>query len=381
MRRDRLLIGARAGDEDMRALGLMSGTSLDGIDVAWLDTDGTADVGFGPTGFYPYAEHQRALLREALAAAVDLSDRDARPGVLGRADALVTELHARAVRTFLADHGLAADRIDVVGFHGQTVLHRPEKRLTVQLGDGAALARGCGIGVVADFRAADVAAGGQGAPFVPAYHRALAAGAGVALPAVVLNVGGVANITFLAGRDLDPLACDTGPGNALLDDLMLERTGIAIDRDGATAARGRVDEAILGRMIAHPFFAAPSPKSLDRNAWSRAPVAHLSTEDAAATLTAFTAMGVAEAVRLMPAVPGVVIVCGGGARNPTLMRELASRLPCAVQDSASLGWTGDAIEAQAFAYLAVRSRRGLPLSFPGTTGVGMPMTGGVYHPA
>ncbi len=363
----------------MIALGLMSGTSLDGIDLALLDTDGDCALAFGATGFRPYAEAERAVLRQALDASVALSDRHARHGILAMAEDLVTDLHAQAIAKFIEDNGLEAGKIDIVGFHGQTVLHRPEVRLTVQIGNGAALARRCGIDVVADFRAADVAAGGQGAPFVPAYHRALAAVSDVALPAVLLNIGGVANITALIDTNVDPLACDTGPGNALIDDLMLERTGVAIDRDGATAARGQVDEAILANMLSHPFFDLPLPKSLDRNAWSRKPVAGLSTEDAAATLTAFTAACAAEAVQRLPNRPRVVIVCGGGARNPTLMRELFSRLPCPVRDAAHFGWAGDAIEAQAFAYLAVRSRRSLPLSFPGTTGVKAPMLGGVYH--
>ena len=365
----------------MRALGLMSGTSLDGIDVAWLDTDGADMLEPGPTGFFPYADHERSLLRDALTAGAALSDRLARPGILAPAEDLVTRLHGTAVEHFLRDHGLKPRDIDVVGFHGQTVLHRPKQGLTVQIGYGAELARLTGLDVIADFRAADVAAGGQGAPLVPAFHRALASAARLSMPAVLLNVGGVANITFLSDGDADPVACDTGPGNALIDDLMLERTGVAVDRDGATAARGQVHEAELREMLAHPFFALPAPKSLDRNAWSRGPVAHLATEDAAATLTAFTAAGVAEAIKRLPRAPGRIIVCGGGARNPTLMRELAARLPCRVADAAAFGWSGDAIEAQAFAYLAVRSRRGLPLSFPGTTGVRKPTQGGVYHPA
>ena len=285
-----------------RAIGLISGTSMDGVDVALLDTDGRSHVVAGPTGFQPYAADDRALLRDALGVAARLTDRSARPGLLVEAERLVTDRHAAAVERFLADEGIDPGSVDLVGFHGQTVLHRPDQALTVQIGDGAAMARRLGIDVVADLRAADMAAGGQGAPLVPVYHRALALASGLALPAVLLNVGGVSNITFLPATG-DPLACDTGPGNALLDDLMLERTGEPIDRDGAMAASGRVDERALARLLDHPFFALPAPKSLDRNAFSRAPVDGLGTADAAATLVAFTADSVASMFRYLPAPP------------------------------------------------------------------------------
>ena len=362
----------------MLALGLMSGTSMDGIDLALVETDGEDRVVTGPTGFAPYADADRALLRQALADAAALQRRDARPGALAAAEARVTVLHAAAVGTFVADHAAAARGLAVLGFHGQTVLHRPERRLTVQIGDGAALARATGVDVVADLRAADVAAGGQGAPLVPVFHRALARAAGLPAPAVILNLGGVGNITFLPETG-DPVAFDTGPGNALIDDLMLERTGTALDRDGEAAGQGRADAGLVAELMRHPFFAAPPPKSLDRNAWSRAAVAPLSTADAAATLTDFTAASVARALAHLPAAPVVLVVCGGGARNPVLMARLAARLACRVAGAREFGWDGDAIEAQAFAYLAVRSCRGLPLTFPGTTGVAAPRTGGVLH--
>ncbi len=364
----------------MLALGLMSGTSMDGIDLAVLETDGGDRLSFGPTGFVPYGADDRALLRQALADAVGLGDRTARPGALREADARVTALHVAAVRGFVAAHPEATRGLELIGFHGQTVLHRPERRLTVQIGDGAALARDCGIGVVADLRAADVAAGGQGAPLVPAFHRALAGSAGVALPAAVLNLGGVGNITFLPERG-DPIAFDTGPANALVDDLMLERTGQPFDRDGATAAGGTIHGAVVDALMRHPYFDVPPPKSLDRNDWSRAAVAALSTADAAATLVDFTAASVARALDLLRDRPTLLVVCGGGARNPTLMGRLRTRLPCRVEGAGVMGWDGDAVEAQAFAYLAVRSRSGLPITFPGTTGIAVPMTGGCFHPA
>ena len=359
----------------MRALGLMSGTSMDGVDVALIDTDGAAAIAFGPRDFFPYAEDDRALLRSALTDAVAMTDRTDRPGVLGRAEAMVTDRHAEAIERFLDRHGMAAASVDLVGFHGQTVLHRPQANLTVQIGDGAALARRLGIKVASDFRAADVAAGGQGAPLVPIYHQALVERAGLEGPVALVNIGGVANFTFVAAGS-GPIACDTGPGNALLDDLMLARTGVAFDRDGAVAARGRADEAALAALMAHPYFALPAPKSLDRNAFSHAPVDALTLEDAAATLVAFTAATIAVALASMPVPPVVAIVCGGGARNPTLLRALAARLPCRVETADDRGWSVDAMEAQAFAYLAVRATKGLPITFPGTTGVAVPLAGG-----
>ena len=361
-----------------RALGLMSGTSMDGIDVAVLDTDGGDVIRPGPTGFAPFDDHDRGVLRDALAAATALVDRNSRPAALARAEALVTDRHAAAVERVLAEHGIPPDSIDVVGFHGQTVLHRPERGLTVQLGDGAALAARLGIDVVADLRAADMLAGGQGAPLVPIYHRALVRAAGLPGTVLVVNVGGVANVT-LVSDDRDPVAGDTGPGNALLDDLMLARTGLAMDRDGSAGARGRIDEAALAALMAHPFFALPLPKSLDRNAFSAAPVSSLATDDAAATLTAFTAASIAAVLPHLPQAPRLAVVCGGGARNPTLMTALGARLGCPVQVADALGWNGDAVEAQAFAYLAVRSLLGLPLTFPGITGVPRPVKGGVLH--
>lgn len=358
-----------------RAIGLMSGTSMDGVDVALLDTDGEARLVFGPTGFFAYSEADRDLLRAALAEATDLADREARPGAVGAAERLITERHAQAVESFLRDEKLDPAAVDIIGFHGQTVLHRPERRLTVQIGDAKALAERLGVDVAFDFRADDVAAGGEGAPLAPAYHRALVAASGIAGPAAVINIGGVANVTFVDGA-AEPVAFDTGPGNALIDDLMLARTGQPVDRDGATAAKGRVDEAVLQSLLLHPYFQKAYPKSLDRNDFSFHLTDKLSVEDAAATLTAFTAASLGLAFGQRPSAPARVIICGGGAHNPTLMGELARRLPCPVATAAEVGWMGDAIEAQAFAFLAVRVLNGLPLTFPGTTGVSAPTKGG-----
>jgi anhydro-N-acetylmuramic acid kinase len=365
----------------MRAIGLMSGTSMDGIDVAMIETDGERVTRFGPSAIHPY-RGEEAVLRRAAEAASALRDRAERPGVVGEAERIVTALHAAAVKAFLAANGIDRGTIDVVGFHGQTVLHRPERRLTVQLGDGGALARAIGLPVVYDFRAADVAAGGQGAPLVPVFHRALACTLDRRPPIAVLNLGGVANITVIDGEN-DPVACDTGPGNALIDDFMHARVGAARDADGAAAARGRIDEDAVRRVLAHPFFDRPPPKSLDRNDFrdwvgTQAALAGKDTEDGAATLTALTAASVALAVRHLPRAPRTWIVAGGGAYNPTLMRMLADRLaPAAVMTAQDVGWSVDALEAQAFAFLSVRTLMGLPITFPTTTGAPRPMAGGV----
>ncbi|MEW6767591.1 MAG: anhydro-N-acetylmuramic acid kinase [Pseudomonadota bacterium] len=360
----------------MKAIGLMSGTSLDGIDVALIETDGERIQAFGPTGYRAYTDEERSLLRGALAEAVNVTDRSSRPGALRQAEELVTRVHAESIEAFLAAHEIDRRQIDVVGFHGQTVLHRPDSKLTIQIGDGRALAGQLGTSVVFDFRAADVAQGGQGAPLVPVYHRALVNALNRNGPTVVVNIGGVANVTYIDGDTL--IACDTGPGNALLDDFMLRATGQAVDRDGRLAANGRADDNWIARALEHPFFAKPIPKSLDRNDFASLTVGPMKVEDGAATLTALTAASIARILPFLPRPPQQWIVVGGGANNPTLMRMLQDRLsPATVARGHDLGWSGDAVEAQAFAYMAVRSIKGLPLTYPGTTGVPKPLTGGI----
>jgi anhydro-N-acetylmuramic acid kinase len=357
-----------------RAIGAMTGTSMDAIDLAYLETDGRDTLKFGPSASYPFSDADRVVLREAVAAARYLGRRDERPGPLAKAEDLITRRHVEAIRAFLAAYGIASASVDLIGFHGQTVLHRPDFGLTVQIGSGEKLAREVGIDVAYDLRAADMAAGGQGAPLVPVFHRALAEASGAALPMLFVNIGGVANMTYVSGDD--PVACDAGPGNALIDDLMLERTGQALDRDGACALSGTVNETALATLLDHPWFAQKPPKSLDRNAFSSAPVAALSTPDAAATLAAFTAGGILAHLKFLPTPPRLIVVCGGGARNPALMQALAQKAPCPVRQAENFGWDSQAIEAQAFAFLGVRSLKGLPLTFPTTTGAAAPTCGG-----
>jgi anhydro-N-acetylmuramic acid kinase len=361
----------------MMAMGLMSGTSLDGVDVALIETDGRRVQAFGPSGYRPYSENERDLLRQALSEAVSLPQRDARPGILGEAERAVTIAHAEAIATFTSQNHINREDIDIVGFHGQTVLHRPARKMTVQIGDAPALARAIHIPVMHDFRAADVAAGGQGAPFVPVYHRALAQSLQREGPIVVVNIGGVSNITYIDGADT-LIACDTGPGNALLDDFMFRNTGQRFDCEGRMAAQGDADLAWVGRVLKHPFFAKLPPKSLDRNDFASLPLPEMAPADGAATLTAFTAAAIARIVPLLPKEPRSWIVAGGGARNLTMLRMLRERLePATVETADALGWSVDAIEAQAFGFLAARGLKGLPLSYPATTGVPIPMTGGV----
>jgi anhydro-N-acetylmuramic acid kinase len=361
------------------AVGLMSGTSQDGVDVALVDTDGERIAQLGPTACRPYTGEERALLRRASAVAANLTERDARPEIVAEAERLINNAHAEAVETFLTANALAPVNVAAVGFHGQTLLHRPERGLTLQIGNGRALAARLGIPVVYDFRAADMAAGGQGAPLAPAFHRALVRQLHRDPPIAVLNLGGVANLTYVDGDEL--IACDTGPGNALLDDFLRLRTGDPLDTDGRKAAAGTVDALTVERLLAHPFFALPPPKSLDRNEFHSRVGAALDgcgVEDGAATLTALTAAAVARIVAHLPRPPATWIVAGGGARNPTLLRMLAERLaPAHVETAHAVGWSIDSLEAQAFAFLAVRSLRGLPITFPGTTGAPRPMTGGV----
>jgi len=352
----------------------MSGTSLDGIDVAVLATDGERRVVAGPALTLPYPGAFRERLRGVLGATEKNPD-------VAAVEAELTRLHAACVAAFRTRHPETA--FDLVGFHGHTILHRPAERRTWQIGDGALLARLIGVDVVADFRSADVAAGGEGAPLAPLYHAALAAD--LAKPLAILNLGGVGNATWIGpgadeGSD-DILAFDTGPGNALIDDWVRRRTGREADIDGALALAGRASAAHVASFLRHKYFARKPPKSLDRDEFQGAISDDFELADGAATLTEITAAAVAEASRHFPAAPREWLICGGGRHNPALMAALARRLEVSVRPVEAAGWDGDALEAQAFAYLAVRSVLRLPLSLPSTTGAPHPTRGGRRFPA
>lgn len=360
----------------MRAIGLMSGTSMDGIDVAVIDTNGEDIVRRGPSRTFAYAKEVRSVLGDAVSEARSLTVRTDRPSALKKAEQLVTEQHAEAVEVFLTKEGLPSESIDVVGFHGQTVLHRPENALTVQLGDGPMLSRLLGLPVVFDLRAADMAHGGQGAPLAPVYHRALVA-ALPQRPLGVLNIGGVANITWIS-RDEELIAFDTGPGGALIDDWVARCSAgtMSHDIDGDLAASGTVNEGVVGFFTGHAYFAEPPPKSLDRNTFFWDLVQWMSPEDGAATLTAMSAEAVALGLKHLPEAPVRIVACGGGRKNKTLLEMIAARSGVEVVRAEAVGLDGDSVEAEAWAYMAVRSRLGLPITFPGTTGSGEPCCGG-----
>ncbi len=360
-----------------KVIGLMSGTSLDGVDAALIETDGEAVVHPGPSLMIPYDLEMRALLRAALEDARAVAQGGPVPHSIRDAERRLTEIHADAVAALIEKSGVRD--VALLGFHGQTILHRPERRWTWQIGDGAQLARLTGIDVVNDFRSADVKAGGQGAPLVPLYHAALARNSPLAQPLAVVNIGGVANVTYINGDHV--LAFDTGPGNAPIDDWMHRHTGSPVDLNGEYAAAGKVDDAALDAMLANAFFGRPPPKSLDRMDFGVAAVEALSPADGAATLTAFTAASVARAREHFPDPATTWIICGGGRHNSTLMGMLQARVNAQVLKAEGARWDGDALEAEAFAYLAVRSLKGLPLSLPTTTGVAQPMTGGHFWKA
>ena len=354
-----------------RAVGVISGTSMDAIDVALLDGDGEKIAHVGPGAAYPYPAEVLARLRAVVA------DPDMAAGPLEDLERDVTDAHVAAVERFLAEHAVARGSVALVGLHGQTVLHRPQAGYTRQLCDGARAANRLGVDVVSDFRSADVAAGGEGAPLVPLYHAAIAAG--LERPLIFLNWGGVGNVTFL-GAAGEIIAFDTGPANAPLDDFVQRRLRLSHDADGALAARGQVDEALVARWMLDPYFQRNAPKSLDRNHFRAlaADVEKLSDADGAATLAAFTVEATAAALALVPQTPRRWLVCGGGRRNITLMARLSRRLGVRVDPIEAIGQDGDFVEAACFAHLALRARRGLPISLPSTTGAPAPMTGGRF---
>ena len=357
-------------------IGLMSGTSMDGVDVAMLRTDGIKIAEFGPFETYDYTDQDRAVVARAVAAARSITQRDDRPGPLAVAEQLITDRHVEAIGSFLNKVGLPSSDVDLLGFHGQTVFHDPGLALTVQIGDGQGLADRTGIDVVWDMRADDVSAGGQGAPLAPVFHRALADLADLPRPVVFLNIGGVANVTWI-GADGELLAFDTGPGNALIDDWMQSVAGERFDRDGENARRGKEPgSALIQAFLDDDYFSLNPPKSLDRDHFSVPALGSCSLEDGARLLTRLTVESIAAALQVFPGRPVTWIASGGGARNSFMLELLQDRLDGVLVPAEDCGFDGDAIEAQAFGFLAVRSARGLPLSFPGTTGVSRPLTGG-----
>lgn len=363
----------------MLVLGFMTGTSLDAVDMAVLETDGEAIQAFGPAGERKLTDATRNVLLEATQQALKWERGTPPPAIFPHAAEMVAEEHFSAAEAFLQANDLSWPDIDLIGMHGQTVLHeRPSEGApgrTVQLGDAAMLARLSGRPVAYDFRTADVAAGGQGAPLAPIYHLARAKASGLQPPLAVLNVGGVANVTFWTGGE-EIAAFDTGPGNGMIDLLVQARGAGRYDAGGKYASVGRVDEGVVRALLAHPYFEAPPPKSLDRFDFSLEPLEPLQLEDAAATLVAFTAETVKAGFEMMGAAPTEVIVTGGGRHNPEIMKALTDRLSMPVKTAEDHGWRGDSIEAEAFAYLAARTFRGLPISFPKTTGVPQAMAGG-----
>ncbi len=363
------------------AIGLMSGTSMDGIDIALLRTDGREVVERGASLYIPYDDELRGRWKQALQTAKVIRDRRERPGNLGAAEQALTLCHAAVVKSFLMRNGLSPSDIDVIGFHGQTVLHRPDEGLTVQIGDGPLLAAETGIDVVYDMRANDMVAGGQGAPLIPIYHAALSANLPpeFAVPVVFVNIGGISNLTYVA-EDGALSAFDSGPGNMLIDQWIEAHTGKAYDRNGETAARGTVSPPLVRRYLDSPFFSANMRRSLDRSDFLPPVKGEVSLADGARTLAHVTAASILKLAGYLPQPPKTYVVCGGGRLNPVIMAEfseLAEEQGARVVAAEAAGFDGGSMEAEAWAYLAVRSLEGLPLTYPGTTGVSVPVTGGI----
>lgn len=364
------------------AIGLMSGTSMDGIDVAMLRTDGENRIEFGPAAFIAYSSAFRRRIEDGLETAKRIVRREERPGDLAELEQAITQHHAEAVRSLIDAAPEGWRDAQLIGFHGQTVLHRPQARVTVQLGDGERLAKATGIPVVHDMRANDMKEGGQGAPLVPAYHAALARSLpkphAQVSPVVFVNIGGISNLTYVG--DGDPIAFDTGPGNALIDQWVMREGGVPFDADGAIASEGGIVRAVVERYLKNPFFEKAGPKSLDRNDFTLAAAEGLELADGARTLAAVSAEAILKSVEHLPLQPKLWIVSGGGRKNPHIIADLkkgAARADAHVLMAEDVDLRGDFIEAEAWAYLAVRSLKGLPLTYPTTTGCRRPISGGV----
>ncbi len=363
------------------SVGLMTGTVLDGnIDVALIKTDGESIYEFGPWALVPYPESTVQLIKQAVVIAKAWNfKRGKEPEIFTKAEVAITRGQSAAVEQVVKSAGLTLSEIGAIGFHGQTILHRPpdtkRRGKSRQLGDGQLMAELLKTTVVFDFRTNDLEAGGQGAPISPIYHVALLKNLNLDSSAAVLNLGGVANLTYWDSKN-EIIALDTGSANAPINDWISQHTDKKMDENGIIAQSGKVDEALLATLIADPYFQQKYPKSLDRNNFTAALVNGLSLEDGAATLTAFCATALNSALEQLPVRPKKIILCGGGRKNKTLVKEIQQRAHIEPIMSEDCGWRGDALEAECFAYLAIRSLQGLPFSFPSTTGVPHAMSGG-----
>jgi len=349
-----------------RAIGLMSGTAMDGIDAAMIETDGynyTKPIGFVSVDHNP-------AMREELKSQLNSEIFDK------SVERDFTMAQIPAINELLVETKLNPSDIDVIGFHGQTTHHDPDNGVTVQMGDGQLLASEMGIDVVYDFRKNDMKYGGQGAPLLPVYHRALLQNSELSLPVVILNLGGVGNITYIDNDDM--IAFDTGPANALIDDWIQKNTNKKYDDNGKIASKGRVDQDIIDEFLSLSYFLKKYPKSLDRNDFSGLSVGGLSLEDGATTLTEMTVQSVAKGVDLCPRRPNEIYVTGGGRHNDFMMSRLSCVVDCPIKFVDGLGKNGDAMEAEGFAYMAVRSLLGELISYTNTTGCAFPVSGGVH---
>jgi anhydro-N-acetylmuramic acid kinase len=355
------------------AIGLMSGTSMDGVDVALIKTDGHKILEFGNNFTIPYQKDFKQELRELV-----FKRGQVEKPLLKNISENLTLKHLEAVETLLMKEGVSRTNVDVIGFHGHTVDHRPFDKFTWQIGDGRLLAEITRINVVNDFRKADIKNGGQGAPLMPIYHKAIIDEN--IYPACVLNIGGVANITYIDGENT--IAFDTGTGNALIDDYLFEKTGLSYDDEGKFAMSGKIIEDLANILKADNYFSIKPPKSLDRNHFislfanfltgQKEKNSHeFKTEDIITTLSDFTVFGVVNSLKFFPKVPNVIYVCGGGVHNKYFMQEIEKQSGIKTHSisKAKYGLNPDAIEAQGFAFMAVRNILKLPITFASTTGV------------
>lgn len=362
----------------------MSGTSMDGVDAAEIKSDGLQIFDFGEFISEPYSEELRNKLKKLVSLKDNASDE-----FITEVENEVTNFHAEIVNKLLKKANKKPDDIDIIGFHGHTIDHRPQDRFTWQIGNGRALADQTGIDVISNFRKNDVLLGGQGAPLIPLYHKAIIEFP--FYPAIIINIGGVANLTYI--EDGGIIAFDTGPGNALMDDYASDKFGKKYDDDGKIARSGKANKKLLSKLLENIYFFRKPPKSLDRDNFQKMVNHYLNSDefqdinptDILSTLTEFTVESLAISIENhLPQPAKTIFVCGGGAQNGYLIEKLQERLKTKIFDISSIdkNLNPDAIEAQGFGYLAIRSKIGLPITFASTTGIKMSSaTGGVFYPA